>query len=356
MSDAESTRHGGNQDGAFGSERDMATLTRRSLTRALLAGSALAAAGCSQTSRPFFSADTHPSEYPTVEAVRMMGRLLAERSNGELSVRIYSGGQLGSERDTLELTVFGGLDFNRVNLAPLNAFAPETLLLSLPFLFKSEQHLRAVLDGAPGQTVLDALEPHGLIGLCFYDSGARNFYNVHRPIVTPADMRGLKIRVQNSDLYVSMIEALGANATPMDLSEVYQGLMQRVIDGAENNWPSYESTRHFETAPFYSLTGHVMAPEVLVMSARSWGRLRNEERDLVRACARDSVPFMRKRWDERVTSARERITNAGVKVNEIENVATFSELMHPVWDRFVKTRTQKLLLSQIIDMAAHNHD
>lgn len=285
----------------------------------------------------------------------MMSRLLDERSNGELSIRIYSGGQLGSERDTLELTVFGGLDLNRVNLAPLNAFAPETVLLSLPFLFRSEKHLRAVLDGAPGQTVLNALEPHGLIGLCFYDSGARNFYNVRQPIVTPADMRGMKIRVQNSDLYVSMIEALGANATPMDLSEVYQGLMQRVIDGAENNWPSYESTRHFETAPFYSLTGHVMAPEVLVMSARSWSRLGGQERELVRECARDSVPFMRKRWDERVTASRERIADAGVKINNVDNVAAFSELMRPVWDRFVETRTQQRLLSQINDMATDDH-
>ncbi len=330
--------------------KNLPKLTRRAVTTALLTSGALAATGCSRIPRPFFSADTHPADYPTVEAVRMMSRSLEEKSNGELSIRIYSGGQLGSERDTLELTVFGGLDLNRVNLAPLNAFAPETLLLSLPFLFQSETHLRAVLDGAPGQAVLDALEPHGLIGLCYYDSGARSFYNVHRPIMTPEDMRGLKIRVQNSDLYVSMIEALGANATPMDLSEVYQGLMQRVIDGAENNWPSYESTRHFETAGFYSLTGHVMAPEVLVMSARSWQKIGNEERELVRRCARESVPLMRERWDERVKASRDRIAAAGTKINEIADISAFSQLMRPVWDRFVKTAAQRRLLQQIVDM------
>lgn len=330
----------------------MVRLTRREVTGGLAAGSALALGGCGEVlSRPLFSSDTHSSDYPTVAAVREMGRLLEERSDGRLSVRIYSGGQLGSERDTLELTVFGGLDMNRVNLAPLNAFAPETVVLSLPFVFESEAHMRAALDGAPGEAVLDALEPHGLIGLCFYDSGARSFYNIRRPIRTPDDMRGLKIRVQNSDLYVSMVEALGANATPMDLSEVYQGLMQGVIDGAENNWPSYESTRHFETAPFYSLTGHVMAPEVLVMSARRWHQLTGEDRELVQACARESVPFMRTLWDARVAAARERIAASGVAINDVDDVGAFAELMRPVWDRFVRTPAQQRLLADIRNMA-----
>ncbi|AZU04116.1 TRAP dicarboxylate transporter subunit DctP [Glycocaulis alkaliphilus] len=330
----------------------MVRLTRRALTGGLMAGGALGLGACGDVlSRPFFSSDTHSADYPTVEAVRMMSRLLDERSGGRLSIRIYSGGQLGSERDTLELTVFGGLDMNRVNLAPLNAFAPETVILSLPFVFESEPHMRAALDGAPGRAVLDALEPHGLIGLCFYDSGARSFYNIRRPIRTPDDMRGLKIRVQNSDLYVSMVEALGANATPMDLSEVYQGLMQGVIDGAENNWPSYESTRHFETAPFYSLTGHVMAPEVLVMSARRWHALSDTDKALVSTCARESVPYMRDLWDARVSAARERITASGVEVNEVDDVSDFADLMRPVWERFVRTPSQQRLLEDIRNMA-----
>lgn len=329
----------------------MTKLTRRRVTQALLAGGGLAIGGCGQVQRPLFSSDTHPGGYPTVEAVRLMSELLEQRTGGRLSIRIYSGGQLGSERDTLELTVFGGLDLNRVNLAPLNTFAPETVVLSLPFVFESETHMRTALDGAPGRQVLEALEPHGLIGLCFYDSGARSFYNVHRPIETPEDMRGMKLRVQNSDLYVSMVEALGANATPMDLSEVYQGLMQGVIDGAENNWASYESTRHFERAPYYSLTGHVMAPEVLVMSARRWRQLSAEDRDLVRGCARESVPHMRKLWDERVQSARKAVVAAGVKVNAVRDVGAFADLMLPVWERFVRTPAQRRLLQEIRDMA-----
>ena len=148
-----------------------------------------------------------------------------------------------------------------------------------------------------------------------------------------------------------MVEALSANATPMDLSEVYQGLMQGVIDGAENNWPSYESTRHFETAPFYSLTGHVMAPEVLVMSARRWRQLSEEDRTLVQVCARESVPFMRDLWDARVAAARERITASGVEVNEVDDVSAFADMMRPVWERFVRTPAQRRLLEDILNMA-----
>ena len=148
-----------------------------------------------------------------------------------------------------------------------------------------------------------------------------------------------------------MVEGLGANATPMDLSEVYQGLMQGVIDGAENNWPSYESTRHFETAPFYSLTGHVMAPEVLVMSLRSWRKLSEADRELVQACARESVPFMRDLWDARVAAARERVTAAGVEVNEVDDVGAFADLMRPVWERFVRSPAQQRLLEDIRNMA-----
>ncbi|HCY54541.1 MAG TPA: C4-dicarboxylate ABC transporter [Oceanicaulis sp.] len=325
----------------------MARLTRRALTGGLMAGSALAAAGCGEISRPLFSSDTHSSDYPTVEAVRMMGRLLEERSGGRLSIRIYSGGQLGSERDTLELTVFGGLDLNRVNLAPLNAFAPETVILSLPFVFQSEGHMRAALDGAPGQAVLDALEPHGLIGLCFYDSGARSFYNTRRPIRTPGDMRGLKIRVQNSDLYVSMVEALGANATPMDLSEVYQGLMQGVIDGAENNWPSFESARHYEVARYMSLTQHLFTPEILLMSKISWDKLSAEDQQLVRQAARESVPFINDLWDARVESSRANIVASGVEVNDVDT-APFAQQMRPVWDQFLVTPQQQDIASRIV--------
>ena len=324
---------------------------RRTVLAAGGAAGLLGACGA-QTGRAFLCADAHPEEYPTVQAVKEMGRLLSERTGGRLDIKIYAGGQLGSERDTLEITTFGGLDMNRVNLAPLNAIEPMTVIPSLPFLFRTTAHMRRALDGTPGDEVLASLNRHGLVGLCFYDSGERCFYNTKKPIRTPADMTGMKIRVQNSDLYVAMIKALGADATPMSLGEVYQSLVQGVIDGAENNWPSYESGRHFEAAPYYSLTRHVMAPEILVMSLSRWNKLSEGDQQVVRQAARDSVPFMRALWDERVDQSRTRLLAAGVEANEVDDINQFIDLMRPVWDRFVVSDQQKRLVAEIEAMGA----
>lgn len=323
------------------------TASRRTVLAGAAAAGALALSGCGAGGRRLLSSDTHPPDYPTVRAVEHMASLLREETGGRLDIKIYSGGQLGSERDTLEITTFGGLDLNRVNLAPLNAIEPLTIVPSLPFLFRSQAHMRASLDGAPGDAVLRSLEPHHLVGLCFYDSGERSFYNTKRPILTPDDMQGMKIRVQNSDLFVALVRALGADATPMPLGEVYQSLVQGVIDGAENNWPSYESGRHFEAAPFYSLTRHVMAPEILVMSLSRWRKLSDEDRERVVKAAKASVPVMRGLWDDRVKAARERILAAGVKVNEVADLSAFQERMQPVWERFVASPQQTDLVAQI---------
>ena len=318
----------------------------------LAGGLALSLAGCANRSRTtFFGTDTHPADYPTVRAFRHFGDLIEQRSGGRLKLKLFPGGQLGAERDTLEITSFGGLDFNRVNLAPLNSIEPLTIVPSLPFLFDSEDHMRRVLDGEPGRKVLASLERHGLIGLCFYDSGARSFYNVRRPIRRPEDMRGLKIRVQNSDLFVSMVSSLGADPTPMDLGEVYQGLVQGVVDGAENNWPSYQSGRHYEVAPFYSLTDHVMAPEVLLMSKTSWDDLSDVDRIIVRESANASVPYMRRLWDARVSEARQALLADGVKMNEVDR-EVFRERSRPVWEAFVKTPEQRALVSEILAMGS----
>lgn len=295
------------------------------------------------------AADAQPAGYPTVLAVEYMAELLEERSGGRLRTKIYPGAQLGEEKDTLEITIFGGLDLNRVNLAPLNSIARQTVVASLPFMFRSTAHMRTAMDGAPGEVILKALEPHGLIGLCFYDSGARSFYTASRPVETPDDLKGLKIRVQNSDLYVSMVEALGGDATPMPFSEVYQALLQGVVDGAENNWPSYESTRHFEAAKFYSLTHHVMAPEVLVVSAKRWAKFSDEDKALIRSCAKDSVPYMREIWDARAERSREIVLASGVQVNE-PDILPFQEKVRPVWDRYLNTPELKALAQSIQDI------
>lgn len=327
-----------------------ASFTRRQMMMTGVIGMAgLSVSGCGQNlSRPFLSSDTHPSDYPTVKAVEFMAEYLRKETGGRLDIRIYAGGQLGSERDTLEITSFGGLDLNRVNLAPMNSIEPLTIVPSLPFLFQSTEHMRRSLDGEVGETILNSLEPHNLVGLCFYDSGERSFYNTKKPILTPDDMQGMKFRVPNSDLYVAMTRALGADAIPMPLSEAYQALVQGVIDGAENNWPSYESGRHFEAAPYYSLSRHVIAPELLVMSMSRWKKLSEDDRILVKRAARASVPFMRQNWDARVASAREKLLAADVKVNEVTDLSAFQELMKPVWDKFVVTPQQAELVDKVI--------
>jgi len=324
--------------------------SRRQLILTGSAAALLPRCKAESSNRPFLAADAHASDYPTVQAVAKMGDILAKRTDGRLSIKMFAGGQLGSESDTIEITTFGGLDLNRVPIAPLNSIEPMTFIPSLPFLFRSTEHMRKALDGAAGDEILASLKPHKMIGLCFYDSGQRSFYNTKQPIMTPADMKGMKIRVQNSNLYVSMIKALGADATPMSFGEVYQALVQGVIDGAENNWPSYHSTRHFEAAQFYSLSRHVMAPELLVMSLSRWNKLSKSDQILVKEAARESVPIMRALWDARVQTAQQAIAASKVKINEIPDLTLFSDQMRPVWNNYIVTDQQKSLVNKIEDM------
>ena len=324
-------------------------ISRRNI---LLAPLLLAACGDRKgvPARPLFAADSQPDDYPTTQGLHAIDRLLNERTNGEMRVRVYPGGQMGAEKDTLEIAVFGGLDLTRVNLAPINSIVPETIVLALPFLFRSIAHSRAVFDGEVGRKILDSMMPYGLRGMCYYDSGARSFYNTKRPIYTPADIAGMKIRVQNSDIYVAMMQALGANPTPIPYGEVHQSLIQGVVDGAENNYPSYESSRHFEAAGHYSLTRHVMAPEVLVASRRSWDRMSPEEQTYLQDAATDSVPIMRALWDARVEVSKQRVLDRGVQVIEDVDHAAFSEKMLPVWDRFVVTPEMRALVDEIVKL------
>ena len=321
----------------------------------LAAGSAAAAAaltGCDGLDRSLLrAADAQPDGYPPGLAVQERGRLLQERSGGRLKVKTYSGGQLGNEKDTLEITLLGGLDLNRVSIAPLGSIAPEAIVPTLPFLFRSTAHMRAALDGAPGDAILTALTPHKLVGLCFYDAGARNFYTVKKPVREPEDLRGQKIRVMNSDIFVSMVESFGGDATPMSYGEVYQGLLQGVVDGAENNPPSYESSRHFEVAKYYSLTQHVMAPEVLLMSLHRWNRLPDADQELVRNCARESVSFMRRLWDERTAAAEADLKAQGIEFVEPDRAA-FAARVRPVWDRYLTTPDLRALAQSIEETEA----
>ena len=296
------------------------------------------------------AADTHADGYPTVEAVEHVGELLSDWTNGRIQVKMFAGRQLGEEKDTIEQTIAGAIELNRVNLAPLNGIIPETAIPALPYIFRSIDHMHKVMDGEIGAEILAAMEKHGMVGLAFYDSGARSFYNSKRPINSPADMQGMKIRVQNSDLFVATMEALGANATPMEFGQVYEALKTGVIDGAENNWPSYESTRHFEVANHYTLDQHSLSPEVLVISKIAWDKLSATDQQLVRKAAALSVPVMRELWNARVVSSKEKVIANGNMVIDSVDKQPFIDAMKPVYERFAGTDALQALVTRIQDV------
>ncbi|WP_424134769.1 TRAP transporter substrate-binding protein [Roseomonas chloroacetimidivorans] len=322
---------------------------RRAVLLGALAAPFIAGRAAAQTVT-LRSADVHPDGYPTVEAVKFMSKQVEERSGGRVRIQVYGSHTLGEEKDTLEQTRFGVIDLNRVNSASLNSLVPETVIPGLPFLFRSEDHMHRVLDGPIGEDIASGVTRHNMIPLAYYDSGARSFYTRAKPIHEPGDMRGLKIRVQPSDMWVAMMRAFGANATPLPTGEVYSALQTGVVDGAENNYPSYQSFRHFEVAKFYSLSEHSMAPEMLVMSKRSHDRLPKDIQELLRQAAKDSVPEMRRMWQARSEAAKAAVIAAGSQINEM-NKEPFERAMGPVYDQFVKNERMKGIVARIRETA-----
>ncbi|CAH2599365.1 Solute-binding protein Bpro_3107 [Rhodovastum atsumiense] len=304
------------------------------------------ALGASQLqAREFRSADVQPADYPTVKAVQFMSDQLKKATDGKYSIKVFANSQLGSEKDTIEQVKLGAIDFLRVNSGTINTICPAMMLPVLPFVFRDTAHMHAVLDGPIGDELLADCTSHGMVGLAFYDSGSRSFYT-KVPIRSMADLKGQKIRVQQSDVWVSMMRMLGANATPMPTGEVYTGLKTGLIDGAENNWPTYQSSHQYEVAKYYTLTEHSMAPEVLLMSQRLYKSFTPAEQQAVRQAAKDSVPYMRKLWQEMETSSREIVEKSGVQVATIDK-APFQAAMKPVYDQFVTDPKLKALLVRI---------
>ncbi|MBC7996259.1 MAG: TRAP transporter substrate-binding protein [Rhizobacter sp.] len=283
----------------------------------------------------FRSSDIHPDDYPTVQAVRHMGETISKATGGKHTVKVFAKSALGGEKDTIEQTKLGALAMTRVNVAPMNNICPATTVPTMPFLFRSPDHMRKVLDGPIGDEILKDCEAQGFIGLAFYDSGSRSIYSVKKPVKTIADTKGMKIRVQQSDLWVDLMGAMGANATPMPFGEVYTALKTGLVDAAENNYPSYESTRHFEVAKYYNKTEHSMAPEILLFSKKVWDTLPAAEQKIIRDAAKESVTYMRKLWDEREAKSLATVIAGGAQVVDVDK-ASFQNAMKPVYDKYLK--------------------
>jgi tripartite ATP-independent transporter DctP family solute receptor len=316
----------------------------RKLSTALAMSAALSTAAFAQT--VLKSSDTHPDGYPTVEAVKYMGELLKEKSGGRFEVEVYHSAQLGEEKDTIEQTRAGVIDLNRVSMGPFNGLVPETRVVSLPYIFRSVEHMHKVMDSDIGEEILAGFEPHGLIGLAYYDGGARSFYNRTRPINSIDDLQGMKFRVMQSDIFVDMVNALGANATPMPYGEVYSGIETGVIDGAENNFPSYESAKHSEVAKHYSLDEHLIVPEVLVMAKSSWDKLSAEDQALVREAAKESVAKQRELWAAREEASRKLVEEQGSQITTPDK-QPFIDAMAPVYEKHVTDDKLKDLVARI---------
>jgi tripartite ATP-independent transporter DctP family solute receptor len=272
-----------------------------------------AASGCA-VAREFRAADTQSEDYPTVQALRYMGRLIAERSSDRLQIRVFHSRQLGEEKETIEQTRVGAIDLNRTNVALIGTFVPAMNVLAMPFLFRSIEHLEKVLDGPIGNEILGSFEPYGFVGLAFYDSGARSIYNSVRPVHSIADMKGLRLRVQQSELMSDMIRALGAEPIELPYGQVLTGLATKLIDGAENNWPSFVTTDHYKYAGYYTLTEHTMSPEVLVMSQKAWQSLSSDDQKIFRDAAIESSRFMRGKWKDLEQASRRQAEAAGATI------------------------------------------
>ena len=311
---------------------------------AFAVGSLMIGAASAQT--VLRAADTHPDGYPTVEAVKYFGELLKERTNGRYSVDMFNTSQLGQEAYTVEQVRAGVIDINRTSLGPWNNLIPETTIPSLPYIFRSVEHARKVMNGPVGDEILAAFEPYGVVALAFYDGGARSFYNSKKPIESMADLKGMKFRVMQSDIFVDMVAALGATATPMPYGEVYSGIETGVIDGAENNFPSYDTAKHAEVAKFYSLDQHLIVPEVLVMAKSTWDKMTPEDQAVARQAAKDSVAKQYELWDAQVAKSREVVEGEGAKISEPDK-QPFIDAMKPVYEKWVTDAKLKDLVARI---------
>lgn len=282
----------------------------------------------------------HPPGYPNSEALESFARDVAEKTEGRIEPRVYHNAVLGDQPDAIEQTRSGALDFANLNMGPMGPIVPTTDVLSLPFIFNSVDDMYEIMDGEIGDRFADALAEKNLIVLSWFGSGARSLDNVDHPVHTPEDVEGLKIRVMNNDLYVQMIEALGGNATPMAYSEVYQSLKTGVLDGAEHNYPAYEASGHYEIARFYSATEHLILPECLCVARSSWEALGEEDQDIIREAAEDAAMEQRQLWQEQVEESRQKVLDAGVQINEVDDREAFKERMRPIYEEFVTQNPQ----------------
>jgi tripartite ATP-independent transporter DctP family solute receptor len=300
---------------------------------ALASGSAVA-----QDKLVLKASDVHPTGYPTVAAVENMGKKLSEATKGRLSVAMYPSMQLGGEKEAIEQAQVGAIAFARVSVGALGPVVDDLNVFNLPYVFRNTAHMQEVIDGKIGQDLLDKVSNSGkgLVGLCWMDAGARNFYDTKKPIKTLADLKGQKIRVMGNPMFVDMANSMGANGVPLGYDQVFTSLQTGVIDGAENNPPSFVFDNHYQVAKYYTIDEHLIVPEMLVMSKKIYDTLSPAEQADVKKFAREAQLEERKLWDVYEKQAMAKATAAGIVITQVSaaDKKAFQDAVKPVWDKY----------------------
>ena len=300
--------------------------------------------GCRQAShvRVLKLAHSLDVQSPVHRSMVYMAKRLQEISGGKMRIDIYPDGQLGAERELLELLQIGSLAMTKVSTSPMEGFVPEMKIYSLPYLFKDEAGLWKVLNGKIGKNLLLAGQKYYLRGLCYYDAGSRSFYTKSKPILKPSDLKGMKIRVQKSATSFEMIRAMGGSPTPISWGELYTALQQGVVDGAENNPPSFYFSKHYEVCKYYSLDEHTMVPDVVLISTHIWNKLSQRERKWLQQAADESVVYQRKLWNQVSDECLKKVQAAGVKVYHPDK-RPFQEAVQGIYKKYEHTHLGELI-------------
>jgi tripartite ATP-independent transporter DctP family solute receptor len=266
-----------------------------------------------------------------------MGKKLEAATGGRLSVQMYPSMQLGGEKEMIEQAQVGALAMARISVGPMGTLVPELNVFNLPFMFRDDAHMEKVIDGPIGDELLKKLSDHptaGLIGLCWMNAGTRNVYNSKKPVRALDDLKGLKIRMMGNPVFVDTMNALGGNGVAMGFDQLVNAMQTGVVDGAENNYPSYATGQHFRYAKYYSLTGHLMIPEILVFSKRTWQTLPPDDQALITKFAKEAQQEERQLWYEMERKSIQQIREAGVEIIEIPDKKPFQDAVKPVWDKY----------------------
>ena len=280
--------------------------------------------GLAQAATSMKMAEIHPAGYPTVLAQEAMGKKIEAATNGELTFKMFPGGVLGSEKEVIEQIQIGAVQFTRVSLGAVGPVVPAVNVFNMPFIFRDTAHMRAVIDGEIGQEILDKItdSEFNMVGLAWMDAGVRNLYT-KQPVRSLEDLKGMKIRVMGNPLFIETFNTLGANGIAMDTGEIFSALQTGVVDGAENNPPTMLEHNHWRNAKYYSLTGHLIIPEPLMMSKAAWNKLTPEQQAIVQKYAKEAQFEERKLWDEKAASSEAKLKENGVEFIEVDKKPFF---------------------------------